>query len=446
MEQESSSLLIEMNPSSFEQHVAAVRHHRHYRHQEQEQEQEQGLPDRIGPYKPLRRIGAGGMGTVYFAYHPATGAPTAVKALRTDHATDASYRARFTREVTVLRRVSGPYLVPLIDADAHGGLPWLAMPYVPGNTLHQHIETHGPLRGSNLFTFAAAVAHALSCIHMAGVIHRDLKPTNVILAADGPRVVDFGIADHLDATAITATSISLGTPGWMAPEQLTRGITTPACDIFAWGLLIAYAAAGTNPFGTPAAIHHRIIHAEPDLSAVPDRLRPLVAAALEKDPQLRLAATDLAEQATALQGPNGTAIFPTATIEDPAEQPTAILDTSQWDVPEADTDLTRILPFVPAGDWLSGQPARDLLENSRTTLKSAQEAIHLRTKTYGLELTPIQTAVDAARAELAKVQAEFDRGGWPDTAELIRSINTITALFAMVTAVFESGARNSGGY
>jgi serine/threonine protein kinase len=174
------------------------------------------LPDRIGPYKPLRRIGAGGMGTVYFAYHPATGAPTAVKALRADYATDASYRARFTREVTVLRKVSGPYLVPLTDADTHGDLPWLAMPYVTGNTLHQHIQSHGPLQGSNLITFAAAVAHALSCIHMAGVAHRDLKPTNVILAVDGPRVVDFGIAHHLDATAITATSTSPGTPGWMA--------------------------------------------------------------------------------------------------------------------------------------------------------------------------------------------------------------------------------------
>jgi serine/threonine protein kinase len=303
------------------------------------------LPQHIGPYRPLHRIGAGGMGTVYFAYHPASGAPIAVKVLHPDFASDASYRARFVREVAVLRKVSGPYLIPLTDADTQADVPWLAMPYVPGNTLHGHIMAHGPLRDANVLTFSAAVAHALSCIHAVGVAHRDLKPANVILADDGPRVVDFGIAHHLDATAVTTTSVRTGTPGWMAPEQFTRGVTTPACDVFAWGLLIAYAAAGTHPFGTPTGIDHRIVHATPDLSAVPARLLPLVTAALDKDPERRPSAVRLAEQAAALHGPNGTAVFPTVEYTQlaysVAEAPTAGLDTSQWDIPAADTDLTR---------------------------------------------------------------------------------------------------------
>lgn len=303
------------------------------------------LPERVGPYRPIRHLGTGGMGTVYYATDPDSGRPLAVKVLHQGFADDPAHRARFRRETTTLRKITGPYLVPLVDADPDAPLPWLATAYVRGNTLHQHVRETGPLRADNLLTFAAAVAHALACVHGAGVAHRDLKPTNVLLAADGPHVVDFGIAHHLDATAITATSVTTGTPGWMAPEQLTDGTTLPACDIFCWGLLVAYAAAAAHPFGTPTGINHRIISAAPSLQGVPDALLPLVRDALHKDPGERPSAAEIAERAAAVYGPTGTAVFPTMAYTWSFEQAdtaaTVPLDRMRWNVP---------LPAEPSAD------------------------------------------------------------------------------------------------
>lgn len=301
------------------------------------------IPERIGPYQPTRHLGSGGMGSVYYATDPDGGPALALKVLHQDFAADPAHRARFRRETTMLRRVTGPYLVPLVDADPDAPLPWLATAYVHGNTLHQHVRGTGPMRSDNLLTFAAAVAHALACIHDAGVAHRDLKPTNVLLAADGPRVVDFGIAHHLDATAITATSVTTGTPGWMAPEQLTDGTTLPACDIFAWGMLVAYAAAASHPFGAPTGITHRIVSAEPSLQGVPDVLLPLVRHALHKEPGQRPSAAEIAERSAAVYGPTGTAVFPTVSYtrsldrgpgqSDADAEATVPLDLARWDVP-----------------------------------------------------------------------------------------------------------------
>ncbi|MFJ3659787.1 serine/threonine protein kinase [Streptomyces sp. NPDC090119] len=303
------------------------------------------LPERIGPYWPIRHLGTGGMGTVYYAIDPDSGRPLAVKVLHQGFADDPAHRARFHRETITLRRVTGPYVVPLIDADPDAPLPWLATAYVQGNTLHQHVRDTGPLREDNLLTFAAAVAHALACIHGAGITHRDLKPTNVLLAADGPHVVDFGIAHHLDATAITATSVTTGTPGWMAPEQLTDGTTLPACDIFCWGLLVAYAAAAAHPFGVPTGINHRIISATPSFQGVPDALLPLVREALHKDPAQRPSAAEIAERAAAVYGPTGTAVFPTMaytrSLERADSAVTVPLDRMRWNVP---------LPAGPSSD------------------------------------------------------------------------------------------------
>ncbi|MFE2585047.1 serine/threonine protein kinase [Streptomyces sp. NPDC059378] len=302
------------------------------------------LPARIGPYRPTRHLGTGGMGAVYYAPDPDGGAPLAVKVLHQDFALDPAHRARFRRETAMLRKVTGPYLVPLVDADPDAQLPWLATAYVRGDTLHQYVRDSGAMGADNLLTFAAAVAHALACIHGAGVAHRDLKPTNVLLAADGPRVVDFGIAHHLDATAITATSVTTGTPGWMAPEQLTEGTTLPAGDIFAWGLLVAYAAAATHPFGTPTGITHRIVSAEPSLTGVPDTLLSLVREALHKEPQRRPSAAELAERTATAYGPTGTAVFPTVAYTRSLERGTgeaddvgtgsaAPLEGARWTVP-----------------------------------------------------------------------------------------------------------------
>ncbi|MFG2298501.1 serine/threonine-protein kinase [Streptomyces sp. NPDC048603] len=313
-----------------------------------------GVPDRIGPYEPLHRIGRGGMGSVYFAYAPG-GHPVAVKVMHDAIAADPDSRRRFAREVAALAKVTGPYLLPLLDSDTAAEQPWLVTPYAPGPTLDTYIRQYGPLTGPNLNTFAAATAHALACIHAAGIAHRDLKPQNVILAADGPRVLDFGIAHHLDATAVTATRMTTGTPGWMAPEQLSKGETVTATDLFAWGILTAYAAAGKHPFGTPTGIEHRILSQAPDLEEVPDDLLSPVVAALAKNPADRPLACDLADRLAALTGPEGTRVFPTLVYTRAAPMgPAGIIPSGQWNIPAPAEDLTAVYqPPAPRPELLA---------------------------------------------------------------------------------------------
>ncbi|MFE7236312.1 serine/threonine-protein kinase [Streptomyces sp. NPDC057596] len=397
------------------------------------------LPRSIGPYRPLHRIGAGGMGTVYFAYHPVTGQPSAVKVLNAEYASDRQYRQRFVREVEVLRRVSGPYLVPLVDADTKSEIPWLAMPYVSGETLYQHVQSHGPLSRENLLTFATAVALALAYIHAAGVTHRDLKHANVILAEDGPRVLDFGIAGHVDVTAFTGPSMPRsGSPGWMAPEQLTRGETTPACDIFAWGILVAYAAAGSHPFGSATAIEHRIIHAEPDLQSVPDPLRSLVARALYKDPDTRPTATQLAEQTAGLLGPSGTVVLPTIAYTRQAS-PTTTEETPPahnlpWTISAPATDLTRTFPAARHAGWRGGPEARKFLDDATATLSRLRETL-ARAKPARDDMSAARAALDSADAALAAVRKEYDQAGGAGCERAVRAVETATA------AIYDTLAR-----
>ena len=272
-----------------------------------------GDPDRIAGYRIIGRLGTGGMGTV-FAGLDARGKRLAVKAVHPHQATDQQFRLRFQREVQVLRRVTGPCLVPLLDADPVAQIPWLATDYVPGPTLQQHLATHGPLTGVQLHLFAAGTAGALTAIHAAGVVHRDLKPANVILSPQGPKVLDFGIAQVADGTALTATGVVAGTPGWISPEYYQRGVSGPPGDVFAWGALVAYASSGRLPFGSgqEAAVAYRVISEEADLHGVPPELAGIVASCLAKDPARRPPAAALAQvtgellaqQATQVLGPH----------------------------------------------------------------------------------------------------------------------------------------------
>ncbi|MFE2696958.1 protein kinase domain-containing protein [Streptomyces mirabilis] len=174
------------------------------------------------------------MGTVHAALDP-DGRQVAVKVIHSAQAGDGEFRARFKREVEVSRRVTGPFLVPLLAADAGAAVPWLATAYVSGSTLGEHISVHGPLSGARLYALAAGTAAALAAVHAAGVVHRDVKPGNVILASDGPRVLDFGIAHALDGTSVTRTGVMTGTAGWISPEGYRTGATSSAGDVFAWG-------------------------------------------------------------------------------------------------------------------------------------------------------------------------------------------------------------------
>ncbi|MGW8357208.1 serine/threonine-protein kinase [Streptomyces wedmorensis] len=245
-------------------------------------------PTTVAGYRLAARLGAGGMGKVYLSYTPG-GRPVAVKLIRPEFGEDAEFRRRFAQEVRSAQRVQGLFTAPVIDADPDGAQPWLATAYVPGPSLADAVVAHGALPVETVLLLVAGMAEALHVIHGAGIVHRDLKPSNVLLAADGPRVIDFGIAHAADATSLTGSGVTIGTPSFMAPEQAAGSKVTPATDIFALGQVAAYAATGVPAFGegTSHGVLYRIVHEQPDLSAVPERLRELIERCLGKDPESR---------------------------------------------------------------------------------------------------------------------------------------------------------------
>ena len=258
------------------------------------QELAPGDPELIGPYRLRGRLGAGGMGRVYLGLSPG-GRSVAVKVIRADLAQDAEFRARFRREVAVARTVSGLFTAPVIDADVDGPVPWLATAYVPGPSLADAVSQHGPLPAASVLALARGLAEALSAIHAAGVVHRDLKPANVLLAEDGPRVIDFGISRAVEASVLTHTGLVVGSPGFMSPEQAEGREVGPPSDIFSLGAVLAFAATGQGPFGsgsTPALVY-RVVHSGPQLDLMPAEVRSLAERCLAKDPALRPTAADL---------------------------------------------------------------------------------------------------------------------------------------------------------
>ncbi|MCP3817930.1 serine/threonine protein kinase [Streptomyces sp. A3M-1-3] len=259
-----------------------------------------GDPQRIGAYRLLARLGAGGMGQVYLA-RSERGRTVAVKLVREELAAQEEFRSRFRQEVQAARRVGGQWTAPVLDADTEAPVPWLATGYVAGPSLQTVISTdHGPLPERSVRILAAGLAYALQDIHAAGLIHRDLKPSNVLVTIDGPRVIDFGIARALETVTdggLTRTGALVGSPGFMAPEQVRGTPVTPACDVFCLGSVLAYAATGALPFGAADsgvhALMYRIAEEEPDLAALPDSLRDLVRDCLRKDPAARPAPADI---------------------------------------------------------------------------------------------------------------------------------------------------------
>ncbi len=257
-------------------------------------------PVRIGHYRLTARLGSGGMGVVYYGTGW-DGSQVAVKVLRPDLADDQDFRRRFRREVSALLRVKGVCTVRVIEADTESPRPFMVTEYAEGPSLAEYIDTYGLLGPEMLYGLATGLAEALTVIHAAGIVHRDLKPSNVILTDAGPKVIDFGIAQALDASSMTRTGMMVGSPGFMAPEQIS-GRPGPAADIFVWGVTVAYAATGQPPFGTGEthAVLYRVVHADPGITAVPDSLRPLVAAALAKAPDRRPTAQQLLDRLTSI--------------------------------------------------------------------------------------------------------------------------------------------------
>ncbi|MGH3096006.1 MAG: serine/threonine-protein kinase [Streptosporangiales bacterium] len=249
---------------------------------------------RLGGYELQGRVGEGGMGVVYRATGP-DGAPVAVKVLRPHIAGDAEGRDRFAREVRAMRRVRGPHVAEVLDADITASTPYVVTRYVDGPPLSQVVAEKGPLRPAEVVRLGRGLADALRAIHAAGVVHRDLKPGNVLILGGEPVVIDFGIAQVADETRLTSTGLVVGTPGYLAPEVVEGRRATAASDVHSWGATLVYAATGRPPFGRGPmeAVMYRVVRGEADLSGVPDRLRPALCAAMDLDPLRRPAAGEL---------------------------------------------------------------------------------------------------------------------------------------------------------
>ena len=261
-----------------------------------------GDPGRIGPYRLVGRLGRGGMGHVYLGLS-AGGRPVAVKVIRADLAADPEFRVRFAREVAAVRQVSGLFTALVLDADVDSALPWLATAYVAGPSLAEAVTGDGPMAARPALALAAGLAESLSAIHAAGVVHCDLKPSNVLLSPDGPRVIDFGISRAAGPGKSTVSAAGVGwvtgSPGFMSPEQALGGEIGPPSDIFSLGAVLSFATTGRGPFGRGSRpeVAYRLVYGRPDLGEIPAGLRPLVERCLAKDPAQRPTADEVLDAA-----------------------------------------------------------------------------------------------------------------------------------------------------
>ncbi|SDQ39313.1 Serine/threonine protein kinase [Thermostaphylospora chromogena] len=386
--------------------------------------------ERLGPYRLLSPIGAGGFGAVYIALDP-QGHTVAVKVLHPPVAADSAAIARLAREVEVMRRVRGKHVAEVLDAELSGERPYLVTRYVQGRPLHAVVTDDGPITGDALARLARGLAAALASIHGAGVVHRDLKPANVILADGEPIVIDFGVAAALDSPSVTASGAVLGTPGYLAPEVISTGVSGPEADVFSFAATLAFAATGRQPYGTgPAtAVAYRVVHEEPDLGGVPEWLAPLLRECMARDP----AARPTAEQLCARLG---------ASVPPPAPPVDAVRDTAVADIPPVQGVhgmATRALVAESPRPGLSPEDARARhAAKVRTRWVIGSGAITALTAAAAQEHLPevslLVLAVYACAVVADAGVALFRRGG-PQRARLAVDvgsvIGTVAAWFAL---------------
>ncbi|MGW5094245.1 serine/threonine-protein kinase [Streptomyces nodosus] len=299
-----------------------------------------GDPESIGGYTLLGRLGAGGMGVVYLGVS-ASGRQVAVKLVRGPYAQEEEFRTRFRQEIAAARRVSGAFTAPVVDADPDADRPWMATLYVPGLNLAEVIEKNGPLSRRELRALGLGLAEALRDIHRVGLVHRDLKPGNVLMTEDGPRVIDFGISRASDSQNLTTTGRMIGTPPFMSPEQLAapRDVT-PASDVFSLGSLLVFAAVGNGPFDadSPYITGYQVVHGTPDLDGVPEALLGIVERCLDKDPAARPELTDLHRMLQALPESDAVGSLETGPSAQPRRRPAAPSATTTTAGAPADAD------------------------------------------------------------------------------------------------------------
>jgi serine/threonine protein kinase len=255
-------------------------------------------PTVVGPYRLLGRLGSGGMGRVYLG-RSAGGRTVAVKMVHPHFALDEEFRARFRREVDAARRVGGAWTAPVLDADPEANVPWVATAYAAGPSLSAAVADGGALPAHSVRVLGAGLAEALTAVHELGLVHRDVKPSNVLLTLDGPLLIDFGIARALDGTAsLTSSGVSIGSPGYMSPEQILGKGATGAADVFSLGAVLTYAATGEAPFrgDSSSALLYRVVHEPPELGPLDGEVRSLVEACLSKEPDARPTPAEVARR------------------------------------------------------------------------------------------------------------------------------------------------------
>jgi serine/threonine protein kinase/DNA-binding beta-propeller fold protein YncE len=341
---------------------------------------QRGDPASVGGYQLLGRLGTGGMGRVFLGVSP-SGRRVAVKLIHPFYAGTEQFRERFAREVAAARRVGGFHTAPVIDADPHAETPWMVTAYIEGPSLHQATVRHGPLPPGRVRALGAGLAEGLGAIHAHGLVHRDLKPGNVIMAEDGPRIIDFGIARSIDATTLTSAGAMVGTFAYMSPEQVRGEPVRPVSDVFSLGSVLAFAATGRPPFGsdTAATVMFRIVSEPPDLDGLADQdLRTLIEACLAKSPQ------DRPQVPVVLAALTGRAPLPAATPRasavdgrDPLDPLNPLVRPSR--VPPATPDPSRTDPSrtdPPRADP-PGQPARARPASRRPSRRPGRRRVAL---------------------------------------------------------------------
>ncbi|MFG2299009.1 serine/threonine-protein kinase [Streptomyces sp. NPDC048603] len=296
-------------------------------------------PRRVGAYRLLYRLGEGGMGRVYLGRSPG-GRTVALKVVHGTIADDPDFRRRFAREVRAAQSLRGAGTVPVLDGDPEAEVPWLATAYVPGPALSDAVIGHGPLPQEALWRLLSGLAKALAVVHGAGLVHRDVKPSNVLLSQSGPLLIDFGIARSADDTALTGTGLVVGSPGYMSPEQAEGRTVGPAADVFSLGAVLAFATTGRGPFGggSVAELLYRLVHHEPDLDGVGGRFGELARHCLAKRPEDRPTVTELA---AATEERAGTGPWlPAPVVAAIAQKAEELLnaETEEPEEPEGDTE------------------------------------------------------------------------------------------------------------